>query len=234
MERRSSRCIRTSKSYTKNVSERLKSLFYHKEDPILPKKITRIHENPNIYFIDRFLNDSEILSLDKICTLNNGNFQSSFTQDNDNLEVISDDRTSTYIYLKKFQDTCIRNIERRASELVGMTSEYVEPLQIVSYTKDQLFEEHHDAGTLHDDNHVTLVEPCRYITLFLYLNNLPEGQGHTEFPVINVSVQPKRGCGILFCNLLANGEPDPRVIHKACPVTGNLRKYGVNVSNKIL
>lgn len=238
MERKSPR-LQTSPSvskYSRNISERLKSLFYRTEEhhePRLSKKMRLIHSDPNVYFIDNFLNESELLWLDKIITLNDKQFMSSFTQNDDNEEVLSSERTSTYIYLSKSQDAVIRNIERRASELIGITSDFVEPLQIVSYTKNQQFTEHHDAGTLFDNNHVSLAEPLRYVTLFLYLNTLPEGQGHTEFPVLNLSVTPKRGCGILFCNLTSEGEPDYRLIHKACPVEGNLRKLGVNVSVKL-
>jgi hypothetical protein len=111
------------------------------------------------------------------------------------------------------------------------------------------------------------------VTLFLYLNNLPEGQGCTEFPALNLRITPEKGiymyfiymyiciyihiniytymyiyvyiykctyiyiyifiyiylfmyiyihiyigCGILFCNVLPNGQGDPRTAHRACPV----------------
>ena len=33
----------------------------------------------------------------------------------------------------------------------------------------------------------------RLVTLFLYLNNLPQGQGCTEFPALNIRITPERG-----------------------------------------
>ena len=33
----------------------------------------------------------------------------------------------------------------------------------------------------------------RLVTLFLYLNNLPLGQGCTEFPALNLRITPERG-----------------------------------------
>ena len=33
-----------------------------------------------------------------------------------------------------------------------------------------------------------------------YLNSLPEGEGHTEFPLLDLSVRPERNCALLFCN----------------------------------
>ena len=67
------------------------------------------------------------------------------------------------------------------------------------------------------------------VTCFLYLNTLPEGQGCTEFPALDLRITPKRGCGVLFCNLLPNGEADPRTAHRACPVPNGLVKFGINV-----
>jgi hypothetical protein len=53
----------------------------------------------------------------------------------------------------------------------------VEPLQIVSYTKGQYFRVHHDAGTLDEDTGtVEVVLPRRVITIFVYINTVPEVQ----------------------------------------------------------
>jgi prolyl 4-hydroxylase len=88
-----------------------------------------------------------------------------------------------------------RLIEDRAATLVGLPSAHVEPLQIVSYTKGQYFNLHHDAGTLDEDEEtVELVPPKRIITLFVYLNDVSdEGEGSTEFPYLGVKVQPLKG-----------------------------------------
>ena len=101
----------------------------------------------------------------------------------------------------------------------------------MSYTHGQYFNLHHDAGTLDDEDLIVeMVAPPRIITLFIYLNTLPEGQGHTEFPYLGLSVKPERGCGVLFCNLLPDGTPDFRTSHKANPITDrNIRKVGINI-----
>ena len=120
-------------------------------------------------------------------------------------EVISEERTSQYVYVNKGQTAEVRSLEERAADICGMDVSGVEPLQIVSYTKGQKFETHHDAGTLLEDGTVEAVPPRRVVTLFLYLNTLPEGQGHTEFPALGISVKPERGCGVLFCNVMPDG-----------------------------
>ena len=71
--------------------------------------------------------------------------------------------------------------------------------------------------------------PRRLVTLFVYLNTLPEGVGHTEFPAIDLSVRPSCGDALLFCNVLADGRPDARVAHRANPVPEGMVKFGCNV-----
>ena len=92
--------------------------------------------------------------------------------------------------------------------------------------------------------------PRRLATLFLYLNTLPEGIGHTEFPLLPAklgrhtelpllrrrgggggpfSVRPRCGTALLFCNVDASGAADVRLCHRACPVPDGHIKFGVNV-----
>ncbi len=218
------------KKAPKEISYRIQKLFHSKDgEPTLTKNLEQIHSNPNVYLVRNFLTGGEIQHFDKICTQRMKKFKSSFVENDKNKEVISEDRTSTYTYLGKGQDAIVRSVESRASNLAGMTSEFCEPLQIVSYTTGQKFETHHDAGTLLDNGEVELVPPRRLVTLFVYLNTLPEGEGHTEFPELGISVRPERGCAVLFSNVLANGDIDPRTVHRANPVNGILRKYGMNV-----
>jgi hypothetical protein len=224
----SSRPRRNAASLT--LPQRMQSLFYGDPDVlVLPKKFEVLHRNPNIYLVRDFLTASEIAYFDKVCTVHAKAFKASFTQDDHNKEVVSEERTSTHIHLSKAQHASVRTVESRAADLVGLHSQHVEPLQIVSYRNGQKFNVHHDAGTLQDDGSVELAQPRRLVTFFAYLNNLPRGEGHTEFPAINLSVQPERGCAVVFCNVLPNGAPDPRTVHRANPVSGQLKKYGVNI-----
>jgi prolyl 4-hydroxylase len=133
------------------------------------------------------------------------------------------------VHVKKGLDSAIRRVESRAAELVGMQSHNVEGLQIVSYTDGQKFETHHDIGPIDDacEHVVTVVPPRRIITLFVYLNDLPEGIGTTNFPLLKpqqppppagtetgsgtdcLKVQPKRGRALLFCNVLVDDPSEP-------------------------
>jgi hypothetical protein len=88
-------------------------------------------------------------------------------QNDEGGETYSELRTSTYMYLSKSQDRWARSVELRAADLVGVPQANVEPLQVVSYTAGQLFDTHHDAGTLDGDGSIELVPPVRFATLFL-------------------------------------------------------------------
>ncbi len=73
-------------------------------------------------------------------------FQDSFTENDDNERVISEERSSKFIFLSKGCDKVIRSLEQKSAELVGLHGVNVEPIQVVSYTQGQRFNIHHDAG----------------------------------------------------------------------------------------
>jgi len=103
------------------------------------------------------------------------------------------------------QDKYIQQIEQKASDLTGYPVTNIEPLQMVCYRKNQFYNEHHDAGSLMDDGSVDVVPPARIITIFVYLNTMPEEEGYTEFPNLGITIRPEKCSAIMFCNFLPNG-----------------------------
>lgn len=86
-----------------------------------------------------------------------------------------------------------------------------------------LSQTHHDYLIHHLDR----PEGVRILTLFLYLNDVENGGG-TEFPLLNITVTPKRGRALLWANVL-DDDPnvkDPRTDHQALPVGEGSVKYG--------
>ena len=267
-------------------SERLRRLFHsgpaQAQSAGGGRHLEPVCSDPNVYLVHHFLSASELEHLDGLITDRRGAFKQSVTDDaaggTSSHVVESQERTSASLHLPKGGDTSLRAIEARAAELVGLPSDYVEPLQVVTYTNGQRFDLHHDSGSLHYEDggeevitvsapqgpkrlvtplaclacnpHCTCTAPacprpaCRrdalrqhtnpnpnpnQVTLFVYLNTLPEGVGHTDFPQIGLSVRPRSGTALLFCNVAADGEPDPRVCHRACPVPPGHHKFGCNV-----
>lgn len=203
------------------------------ERSVLGRKLVPLHSSPSVYYIENFLTPIEI---EYIRQMSKRRFRPSYTDTADGVKILSKERTSTFIFLKKFGDTITRNIETRASEIVGLPSANVEPLQIVSYRKDQYFEVHHDLGPWDEsENKVEFLRrPTRLATFFVYVNTLPDGSGgHTEFPSLGLSVRPVEGAAVLWSNVRLGERdgswvPDERTVHRGCPVLEG-RKLGMNI-----
>ena len=227
------------------------------------RRLVPIHSSPNIYLVPHFLSARDLDHLDDLITSRRAAFKHSHTDSKDS-QYRGLERTSISMALPKAADATLRAIEARAAELVGLPADHVEPLQIVHYTEGAKFDMHHDVAPIKlstdvddEDNDVAREEaatgcvppnltpddvtvekqagPRRLVTLFVYLNTLPDGIGHTEFPLLRnasgerLSVRPRSGTALVFCNVDGDGQPDPLLCHRACPVAEKHRKFGVNI-----
>lgn len=227
----------------RHLSGHFESLFRDARDAKGPvstlsvngRHLVRLSCSPNVYAIKNFLTSSEI---EHIRTITKTRFKASYTDDpSTKKRILSSERTSTFTFLRKFQDQIVRKIESRAAEIAGLSPANVEPLQIVSYRKGQHFDVHHDLGPYDESTgEVEFVRrPTRLVTLFVYMNTLPpDAGGHTEFPSIGLTCRPVEGTAILWGNVRQDSErrgcwvPDERTIHRGCPVSKG-RKLGMNV-----
>ena len=142
---------------TAPLSERLRRLFHsgpaQAQSAGGGRHLEPVCSDPNVYLVHHFLSASELEHLDGLITDRRGSFKQSVTDDaaggTSSHVVESQERTSASLHLPKGGDTSLRAIEARAAELVGLPSDYVEPLQVVTYTNGQRFDLHHDSGSLH-------------------------------------------------------------------------------------
>ena len=185
-------------------------------------KLFRIHHDPNVYIIENFLSEKELTYLNKVVGRmeRQNRFQKSYIDVTAHCKKFDSSRTSRFIHFGKCENKIITDIESRASHLVGLSIDCVEPLQVVRYKPGQMFDDHHDLGVLFDDGSVELPSgsPRRICTFFLYLNDIPKGCGGcTRFPLLSdgyhdyLDVQPRRGLAVLWCNIRRNGMPDERM-----------------------
>jgi hypothetical protein len=120
----------------------------------------------------------------------------------------------------------------------------IEPLQLVRYSPGQYFKDHHDLGELFDDGSIDLPSksafspPRRMVTILVYLNDLPQGcGGETQFPLLKMNdgrpltISPKRGTALVWCNILKNGSPDPRVVHSGQILKNTIVPEGATSDN---
>jgi len=199
--------------------------------------LQQVHASPNIYVIEDFLSGQEVDHIMQSKEFRKG-FKKSFTDAATHLQnKVDSNRDSSFVWFGKMQTSVIARIERRASQLFGVTADRVEPLQVVKYRPGQFFGRHHDMGVLFDDGSVELPErpPRRLTTIFVYLNDVdPSNGGSTRFPgLVNedgipLEVFPKRGKAVVFCNITGEGTPDERTVHEGCPILQGV-KYGMNI-----
>ena len=121
-------------------------------------------------------------------------------------------------------DATVVNVTRRAADLLGMTPDHAEPLQLLRYGPGDRYRVHGDC--LPEQVHM----PCglRAFTLLLYLNDVAAG-GETVFTKLaNVSVAPRKGAAVLWANVDDRDDPlatcDDRTFHEARPIDAGVKQ----------
>ena len=113
----------------------------------------------------------------------------------------------------------------RIENLTGIPSDNGEHMQLLKYLPGQYYKLHHDFI----DDQSYRIQGVRILTVFLYLNDVPEG-GATYFATLDKKVEPKTGRALIWPSTLDEDpdEIDPRTGHEAQEVKRGV-KYGANV-----
>ena len=124
-------------------------------------------------------------------------------------------------------DPVSKAVFERMENVTGIPQRNSEALQLLRYVESEFYKTHHDYIPLDK----TRKQGPRILTVFLYLNDMPdeESGGGTNFPELDLTVNPKRGRALIWPSTL-NDEPnewDPRTHHQALPVAKGI-KYGAN------
>jgi prolyl 4-hydroxylase len=117
-------------------------------------------------------------------------------------------------FIPVFEDPAIHAINRRIAKASGVPVENGEPLQVLRYTAGQEFRRHVDA-TRGQRN-------MRAKTFLIWLNDGYTG-GETVFTRLGVALRGRPGDAVVFDNVDANGDPDPRSEHAGHPVTAGTK-----------
>jgi prolyl 4-hydroxylase len=122
------------------------------------------------------------------------------------------------------QDSFVRMVNRRLSDLLGIDERWGEAVQGQRYHPGQEFKEHFDwfdtAAAYWPKERDSGGQ--RSWTAMAYLNDLPEG-GATTFSRLGLSVQPQAGALLIWNNALSDGTPNPDVSHAAQPVIDGVK-----------
>ena len=183
-----------------------------------------LSENPKIIYIKNFVNNNEMKHL--ISLADELKKPSTIDTKDDPAAVINDVRTSKSAHLGKSRDDIVTSIENRACEYVGLSTKYLEPMQIAVYESGQKYNPHFDFFSA-DSSEIS--KGNRNVTVLIYLNDLPDNAGgNTFFPKLNLRIKPKAGDAIYFENM-RNGEVDYNTMHSGEAIIGDYKKYAMNV-----
>jgi prolyl 4-hydroxylase len=194
----------------------------------LPMTITKVCDEHPVYTIENFLTPDEC---DEVIKVGEPLLAPSTAVEGDK-QFIANYRTSWTGYMTKdgvkSENPLLAAIQLRASALTWMPIGHLEALNLTRYSHTQKYEGHHDyfngstrAGKAGD----------RVMTIFVYLNDVPEDAGGaTEFPRLNVRVQPKKGNAVFWMNTSFAGQVYDKTLHAGMPITKEgITKYGMNV-----
>jgi prolyl 4-hydroxylase len=185
-------------------------------------------DGPWIVMMENFVSDEEAEAL-IAAGANKGYERSSDvgTENPDGTHEISVNhgRTSTNAWCDEElceKDPIINPVIMRIAEVTKTHPDNSEDLQLLRYEPGQYYNQHHD----YIEYQQHLPSGVRMLTLFLYLNDVEEG-GETNFPKVDVTVQPKKGSALLWPSVLDEDpeKKDFRTDHEALPVLKGI-KYG--------
>ena len=186
-------------------------------------------EGPWVVTLDDFLSDEEC---DRLIALggNEGYEKSTGVgekqPDGTYASFNSVDRTSTnaWCFGDCYTDEHTKAVLARIEDATGIPDAYQEYLQMLKYTKDQFYGQHHD----YIEHLADRAEGVRIVTVFLYLNDVEAGGG-TNFPGLDLTVMPKKGRALIWPSVLDEdpNAKDDRTDHQALPVEQGV-KFGAN------
>ena len=123
------------------------------------------------------------------------------------------------------KDPTAVTVMNRIADLTNTPEPNSEHLQLLKYEVGQKYDVHHDFI----ETHVVRQPGPRILTVFLYLNEVPEGGG-TRFPTLdNLTVMPKPGMALIWPSILDEdvNAKDHRTVHAALPVEKG-QKFAAN------
>lgn len=116
-------------------------------------------------------------------------------------------------------DPFVKKISRRIDDLLGIDPAFGETIQGQRYLPGQQFKPHHDwfhPKTSYWDLEMARGGQRSYTTM-VFLNQVEAG-GATEFPELEISLEPRQGVLLAWNNARPDGLTNPATIHAGRPV----------------
>mmetsp|Transcript_29549 Transcript_29549/g.44770 ORF Transcript_29549/g.44770 Transcript_29549/m.44770 type:complete len:270 (-) Transcript_29549:30-839(-) len=135
-------------------------------------------------------------------------------------------RTSSHAWCANecYNDPIVKDLRQRIVDITGVPELNFESLQLLKYEEGQFYKSHHDFI----DKHKNQVHGPRILTFFIYFNEVEEGGG-TNFPKLDITVEPKAGRVLIWPSVLDEDvfAEDTRTDHAALAVIKG-KKFAAN------
>jgi 2OG-Fe(II) oxygenase superfamily len=179
---------------------------FHTIDRTYPG-ISTLHSDPDVLLIDKFLTDDEC---ERLIAKARPHLVPSLVK-NEGTGAVEQDvtRTSTDTNVPQRE---IPSVVNKIAAMTNCTHEQLEIVQILRYTKGQYFLPHTD-GFMGPTTACGFERSGRLVTIFCYLNDVPAG-GESIFPLLNVSVLPRKGSAVVHFPTTIGFEEDLRTEHE--------------------
>jgi len=175
-------------------------------------------ERPVIVLLEGVLSDSECTSLIELAR---PRLQRSTVVDpGTGANTAADYRNSEGMFFRLGETALVTRLDQRISALMNCPVENGEGLQVLRYGAGGHTAPHFDflipSNATNSDSIARSGQ--RLSTLIVYLNDVPRG-GETVFPMVGLSVTPRRGNAIYFEYTNSHMQVDQKSLHAGAPVT---------------
>ena len=121
-------------------------------------------------------------------------------------------------WLKDSEHEAVHRVNQRIEDIIGLSTETAEELQVVNYGIGGHYDTHFDFARKEETNAFkNLGTGNRIATWLNYMSDVEAG-GATVFPELGVTIWPQKGSAAFWYNLHRNGDGDMLTRHAACPV----------------
>jgi prolyl 4-hydroxylase len=174
-------------------------------------------ERPVIVLLEGVLSDSECSDLIELARPRLR--RSTVVDPGTGTNTVADYRNSEGMFFRLGETELIERLDQRISALMNCPVENGEGLQVLRYGAGGHTAPHFDfLIPSNATNSESLARSGqRLSTLIVYLNDVPQG-GETVFPVVGLSVAPRRGSAVYFEYTNSHMQVDQKSLHAGAPV----------------
>ena len=184
------------------------------------KERVYLSKNPEIYYIDNFLQKKEIDYIISNAKNNLKKAKVSFLPKDSHKYVNTNVRTNRSFWMDKCSDKITSNLCKRIAREIDCDWKHFENYQVINYKPGEEYKYHFDAYNKKDlekYQHFCGERGNRLKTVLVYLNTVEEG-GETGFSKLGKKVKAVKGRMVVFTNVKTNGDIYERSLHAGLPV----------------